>query len=140
MAPDKKSLFQTSLLHHTSTPSTLSSAFIGNSTVVYSAGRHLCYYNTETGNRTYSPLPDGVFAAKCVCASGKYVAVATSGIYPNIFLFKVQEGENGVESQELLFVIPKVAELDVTDMKFSGRNGDRSSGRGIRCDGYEVFG
>ena len=115
----KMSLFQTSLLHHTSTPSTLSAACLGSHHLVYSAGRHVCYFNITTGKeRHYVPLPDGVFAAKCLAASGNLVALATSGIHPSIYLFKVSV-DGGIKS-EMLYVIPKVAELDVTDMKFSG--------------------
>ncbi|CAD7935748.1 unnamed protein product [Amoebophrya sp. A120] len=105
-----KSIFTSAALHYTSTPSLLSCAFCGTSTVVYVAGRHLCFFDTATETREFVPLPEGVFAAKCLAATGPYVALATSGIFPCIYVFK---------NRALEFVIPKAAELDIPDLQFS---------------------
>ncbi|CAD7947262.1 unnamed protein product [Amoebophrya sp. A25] len=105
-----KSIFTSASLNYTATPSLLSCAFCGPTQLVYVAAKHLCFLDIVTETREFVPLPEGVYAAKCLAASGKYVALATSGIFPCIYVFA---------DKKLFFVIPKVAELDVPDLQFS---------------------
>eukprot|EP00391_Amoebophrya_sp_Ameob2_P006024 CAMPEP_0178994128 /NCGR_PEP_ID=MMETSP0795-20121207/7102_1 /TAXON_ID=88552 /ORGANISM="Amoebophrya sp., Strain Ameob2" /LENGTH=1787 /DNA_ID=CAMNT_0020686295 /DNA_START=224 /DNA_END=5589 /DNA_ORIENTATION=+ len=109
-----KSIFTSAQLHYTSTPSLLSCAFCGNTTIVYVAGRHLCFFDVLSEQKEFVPLPEGVYAAKCLATTSKFVALATSGIFPCIYVF---------EDRKLKFVIPKVAELDVPDLQFSACGG-----------------